>query len=53
MGYSIMKNIIAVAVLFVLLMIAVRLLHFAISVLLPIAIIIIAAYIVYTVFSGR
>lgn len=53
MNNNIVKTIITVAVLVVLFAAAISLLKFAIRVLLPIAIIVIAAYIIYMIVSGK
>ncbi|MEG6611816.1 hypothetical protein V6C42_02995 [Pseudoclostridium thermosuccinogenes] len=50
---NIIKSVITVGILILLFIVAVSLLKFAIRTLLPIAIIIIAAYIVYMVITGK
>jgi protein-S-isoprenylcysteine O-methyltransferase Ste14 len=50
---NIIKSVIMVGILILLFIVAVSLLKFAIRTLLPIAIIIIAAYIVYMVITGK
>lgn len=50
---GILKTIISVGVVLILFMIAWKILKFAIAVLLPVAIIVIAAYILYNLFARR
>jgi hypothetical protein len=53
MNNGLLKNVITVGILIVLFIVAIKVLSFAFSVLLPLAIIVVAAYIVYSFVTRR